>query len=314
MPVFIIFILTNVDLNTENKINIGLFYENPTIKKNIHGPLISYSEDTINFIVFESEEDLIGSVSSYHVDCGYSFKSGSYKKSIKLYKTNTTTSDTVLNIFLSSLAVRNRAGELGASVLKNYLEEVNVSEIQEGALKYSAGGPLMKIRYDNIDGGETEAVSFDNLFYGLFAISAMFISILNASWLINERGSEIYGRVKLSCPYMENAVSQLVALFCVNICYLFICNLVLSAVYNTNFKVFNIICVDILYSLWITLISFLLGRYFKKDNFLVPLAVFAFIFNFAVSGAIVDISEILGQLGFIKYFSVVYFYLKLLAI
>ncbi len=312
MPVFVIFILFNIDLNKESKIKVALAYENDEIKNIIHPSIMEYSKETIDFFVCENKDELIKSVSAYKTDCGYFFKAGDYKNSIELYKTKTTTSDTVLNIFLSTLVMQRRSGEMGEKVLHPYIKEIDAEEILQDSYEYSKNGSLMKIKYRTTGGEIQNENSFDKLFYGLFALTALFISILNSSRFIKERNSDLHYRIKMNNLEFKNDLSQIFSLFLSNIFYLSVAHIILGLVYKVEFNFFQIIIADILFSLCVSVISFLIGKYFKRDNFIMILAVFLFLFNFAAGGLIFDISEIAVNLSFVKYFSILFYYLNVL--
>lgn len=320
VPIFIFLITSTVDLNKQQKINIGIGYETDEIKKLLDSRINTYIDDSFNLIIFNNEEDLKASVETYKTDCGYFITSkyvNKYAKSINLYKTETTTSDKVLNIFLASILVLDRSGELGVKVLEKYIDNKDIAKetIQQDAKVYTKDGALMDISYDTknykTNTSKTNLINFDNLFYSIYGIIILFVCILNIEQIIEEKNSNIILRLK----NIKNGISKyfgsyLIAQSIIIFVYLTISHLVLNVFYKTSYSNYGIVIIcDILLSFVISSFCIMISIIFKSNKYILVLAVYSFISSLLFSGAILPIKNVISNLDILKYFTFNYYYL-----
>jgi hypothetical protein len=168
---------------------------------------------------FASEAELKSAVLSYKIDCGFFVsESSDYKKSIKLYKTPSTTSDSYAAAIVASVAIGDRP--LGEAVLEKYLPPEKLEKLE---IDYGRYAPSMQIEYADRNGAPVKQNSLPRLLYFL-AVGASAFVITFAAFLetASEKRDAIADRIKtLRAGFAYYAASALcVILF--NAAYIFV--------------------------------------------------------------------------------------------
>lgn len=317
VPILIFLITSTVNLNDQQKINIGISYETTELKDLLDLRIKTYVDDSFNLIIFDTETELKSSVEKYKIDCGYFITNkyvDKYAKSIKLYKTPTTTSDKVLNIFLGSILVLDRSGELGVKVLEKNITNKDLAKQEIQQSSYKKDGPLMDISYDikkyetNIS--NSNLINFDNLFYSLYSIIILFVCILNIEQIIEEKNSNIILRLKtIKNGVLKYFSTYIIAQAIIIFFYLTVSHILLNIFYKTSYNIMILIIFDMLLSFAISSFCIMVAVLFKSNKYILILAIYSFISSLLFSGAIVPIKNIISKLDILKYMSFNYYYL-----
>lgn len=321
IPLLLAFILISYKGNFTNIINVGILYDSKYLEDNIQHTLELYADDSINFVFFENENEMKEKVMDYSIDSGYYFTEKlktNNNSSIVVYKTETTTSTKTLNILIASIVMQNKSGELGYNVLKKHLdkttdENIIKNEILENSYLYTKDGPLMDITYEfiNLPAHASKPIfSMDNIFYGVLSIVALYTTILNSGRIIREKNSSIFSRLKINTNNIKiYFASFFLASFLLNFIFLSLSQFILGIIYKPTFNIFNILILNIVYSLCISAFSTFLAVFLRKDSIVEALSVFIFLLSIVFGGIIFNISEIFSFLNPVKYLFFVTYYI-----
>ena len=328
LPFLILFLLQNIDFEKEKKLSVGIFFENAEktemLRKNIHY-YMNDSSDISNIIEFENENSLVENILNYNIDCGFVVKESygdTFGESIKLYKTNFSTSDVIMKGFIATIAIQDMSGQFGQSVLRKYLDtdkEIVKEEILQSTYEYTKDGSLMNIDYQYVNNGAKEMserreyLSLEKIILGLFSSLSVFLAFTMIDKAVNERKSEIFNRIKLGDKYLINYNATYFFSFAIVIfSYLTLCIVIFGFIGDLQFNINSLIFANLFLSVVTSFMVILLINIMKSSKYTFLLSLYVFLFCLIFNESLFKIKDVISALEPLKFFNVVYYYLNML--
>ncbi len=297
------------------KIKVGLYYE-PGEKRDFAADYFRKIMGDLGEVqVYDDLEILKNHVAANKLECGFellpSLDEGSFFKSVNLYKTQQSMTDQIASLMMVSGIVQSNSGEVAYEVLKEFFPDKEPEEIkttvQNKTMEYANNMKLMDVNYKILDSADytPESLAFNRVNHGLTALFAVLLTLLLGMFLAAEKRSEIYKKLLSSGISKAKYVAYSdVFIFIPVFVFLVAAQVSLGITFTLDLL---LLCFG--YALGLAAFAGFLSV-FVKESIFPALIVFALLATALLGNCFIDISSILPQIGFIKYFFLSGYYLQ----
>ncbi len=302
LPVALFCVYAALEMGSEGAIRVGLIYEDSGVAKKVAESFVEYAKDYAQIVSFENTEALKEEVLKGNVDCGYVIEGVEKIRKIQLIKSPLTMSSEVFNLILASGVIENMSFDLAYSLLKEYVDPVQLEEMQhfitgrteeylkqkDEIVKFKKFGEY-NIHNENIYIKKTA-------YFGVLALFALIFSLMFTGILLKEKKDGVYkciiaSGIKLSHYFTWNMAVMFGLNFCV---------FILGFLAFEGKGLVAYIGLTVGYLLALSGLSLLLVTLLKSDLIIMPIIIFSFFTTVLFGGVIFDIREVFGSLEFLS--------------
>jgi hypothetical protein len=312
LPLSIVMLANMLSDNKDNKIKIGILYNEKAESKSVIDNFLKYIEDEAVIVFYETEKELIKDVMKNKIECGYIVQDiiQGNKSPITLFKSSLTTTSQIFDIMMAASVIQTKSGELGYNVLKKHFPNENMKdikkEIQDNANLYLKDGLFMEINIIDVESIKDKPVDnnrYKKILHGLISIFSVLVTLIACATISDEIGDNMYNKLKSSgISLFTYFFGSGIAIFIINI-FIFIISLSILSIIDTSILYKGIweTLYTVTYCFAISLFGILITLKFKINNYYTSIITFLFICTAIFGNTIINLEEILSIVAPIKY-------------